>query len=351
MRVRLAGALIAGFLAGCLLVVLGLAVFFIYSGRAEWYFAEVAQRAQAYLADPAAIANSTPTGAPSLSAPALAPAAGSGRLGLTLTGYTSVFNDHGTASGIPADGPWPGVAVLDTATLGGCWKVTYSNGRTLVLQQIDIGPAPGRGPAPEHRVVDTNYAAALAAGYSIGGFPTDRGMVSATYLGHDHRFAQLNGQVVDASLAAGDNGAGCMPEGLAAGVAGSVGAAADQLAAMRVPYNYGGGHVTPARPTGGQDGPIPGLDCSSSVSWVLQHAGIRLATMTPGEFMTWGDPGPGASVSIYANPGHVFMKIGGRYFGTSGFGHPTDGTGPAWFTDSPSPAYLAGFVVRHPPGL
>jgi hypothetical protein len=84
---------------------------------------------------------------------------------------------------------------------------------------------------------------------------------------------------------------------------------------------------------------------------VLQHAGIHVATMSSGEFMSWGDPGPGASVTIYANTGHVFMKIDGRYFGTSGFGHPAAGTGPAWFTANPGPSYLAGFVARHPPGL
>jgi Transglycosylase SLT domain len=324
---------------------------FVYGGGAEWYFAQVAQRAQTYLADPAAIANSTPTGAPSLRAPALALAAGDQTVGLTVTGYTSVFNDHGTASGIPADGPWPGIAVLDTTTLGGYWKVTYPNGRTLVLQQIDVGPAPGLGPGPEHRVVDADTAAAIAAGYTIASTPTDRGMVSATYLGQDQRFAALDGQVVDASLPAGQDGAGCMPQDSATGVAGGVAAAADQLAAMHVPYNYCGGHITPARPTGGQDGTFLGLDCSSAVSWVLQHAGLRLPTITSGEFMTWGDPGPGSTVSIYANPGHVFMKINGRYFGTSGFGHPAAGTGPAWLTINPSAAYIAGFVVRHPPGL
>jgi hypothetical protein len=40
-----------------------------------------------------------------------------------------------------------------------------------------------------------------------------------------------------------------------------------------------------------------------------------------------------------------------RFFGTSGFGHPDAGTGPAWFTRPVSPGYLAGFVQRHPPGL
>jgi hypothetical protein len=110
--------------------------------------------------------------------------------------------------------------------------------------------------------------------------------------------------------------------------------------------------VTPARPD-------PGLDCSSSVSWVFQHAGIDVATMTSGEYETWGEAGVGRYVTIYANPGHVFMAIRSavsapwRYFGTSGFGHPDapNGTGPAWFTVAPSAGYLAGFVARRPVGL
>ena len=322
---------------------------FTYGGGAEWYFAQVAQRARNYTALPTAIAAPTPNSPPP--ARETAPTIDGDTQGLTISGYTSTFADHDTASGIPADGARPGIAILDMTTLGGYWKVTYPNGHTLVLQQIDVGPAPDLGPAPEHRVVDTDTAAATAAGYTPASFPTDRGLVSATYLGRDPRLAALNGQVVDAGLPSGSDGAGCMPSAPAAGVAGSVGGAADQLAAMHVPYNYGGGHTTPARPTAGQDGPFAGLDCSSSVSWVLQHAGIRLTTMTSGELMTWGDPGPGTTVTIYANPGHVFMKIKGRYFGTSGFGHPAAGTGPAWFTTDPSPGYLAGFVARHPPGL
>lgn len=131
--------------------------------------------------------------------------------------------------------------------------------------------------------------------------------------------------------------------------------AANALHAMHVPYNYGGGHVTPAQPGPGADGPFDGLDCSSSVAWVLQHAGLDVPTMTSGGFMSWGDPGPGRTVTLYTNPTHIIMSIvvdgRPRFFGTSGFGHPESGSGPAWFTRPVSPSYLAGFVQRHPPGL
>jgi hypothetical protein len=135
----------------------------------------------------------------------------------------------------------------------------------------------------------------------------------------------------------------------------AVKAAADQLDTMHVPYNYGGGHVDPAKPGPGQDGSFDGLDCSAAVSWVLQHAGLQIHTMTSGSFADWnswgGKPGPGKYVTIYANDGHVFMKIGNRYFGTSGFGHPDAGGGAAWFTRPVPSTYLTGFTPVHPVGL
>jgi len=150
-------------------------------------------------------------------------------------------------------------------------------------------------------------------------------------------------------------GAACADGPSGDGSAQAVYAAANALHAMHVPYNYGGGHVTPAHPGPGADGPFDGLDCSSSVAWVLQHAGVDAPTLTSGGYMSWGDPGPGSSVTLYTNPTHIIMSmvVDGRprFFGTSGFGHPEAGTGPAWFTRPVSPGYLAGFVQRHPPGL
>jgi cell wall-associated NlpC family hydrolase len=150
-------------------------------------------------------------------------------------------------------------------------------------------------------------------------------------------------------------GASCADTATGDASPGAVLDAADALHAMRVPYNYGGGHMTPARPTPGSQGPYDGLDCSSSVSWVLQHAGIRVPTMDSTSFMRWGEPGPGTSVTLYTNPTHIIMSVlvdkRPRYFGTSAFGHPQAGTGPAWFTRPVSSGYLAGFVQRHPAGL
>jgi len=130
---------------------------------------------------------------------------------------------------------------------------------------------------------------------------------------------------------------------------GKIEGAADALEAERIPYSYGGGHVTPAKPTAGRSG--VGLDCSSSISYVLQHAGIDVATMTSGGFMKWGQAGPGKHVTLYAHEGHILMavRVDGewRFFGTS---RSNPGGGPGWIP-KPSDAYLARFTKRHPAGL
>jgi hypothetical protein len=134
-------------------------------------------------------------------------------------------------------------------------------------------------------------------------------------------------------------------------------ATAEQLDRARIPYCYGGGHgTTPARPTRAQycwhdnperkvySSPDQGLDCSSSVSLVLQRAGYKLPTMTSGNLANWGNPGPGRHVTIWANAEHVYLQIGNRYWGTSQENHRH---GPGWHSARSG----AGFVARHPPGL
>lgn len=275
-----------------------------------------------------------------------------GTAGQTLNGAVSWFggpNDDTTgpttADGKPVSDP--GIAVYNTATLNGYWRVTFPNGRTAILQQTDIGPAPWTG-----RVLDVLYSALPYIGYSQQDFPTGA-PIHATYLGASSKLAGVaiggGGNATKASSSADCSSTTLTGDRSVAAIT----AGADLLASMHVPYSYGGGHtLTPTKPTLGLGGAPPvGLDCSSSVSFVLQHAGFNIPTMTSTQLMSWGDPGPGQQVTIYANTWHTFLKIGNRYFGTSGFGHPAAGGGPAWFVVDPSPSYLTLFTVRHPPGL
>ena len=100
------------------------------------------------------------------------------------------------------------------------------------------------------------------------------------------------------------------------------------------PYKWGGGHGA------WED---DGYDCSGSVSFALAGAGLLKAPMASGGFATYGDDGPGRWISLYTNPGHMFMVVAGLRFDTSG----ANG-GTRWQAAARS---TAGFTVRHPPGL
>ncbi len=103
----------------------------------------------------------------------------------------------------------------------------------------------------------------------------------------------------------------------------------------RAPYSYGGGH-------GNWDS--GGYDCSGSVSYALHGGGLLGTALASGGFMSWGAPGPGRWITIYANPGHAFMVVAGRRFDTTG----REQTGSRWQSAMRD---TSGYVARHPPGL
>jgi cell wall-associated NlpC family hydrolase len=113
---------------------------------------------------------------------------------------------------------------------------------------------------------------------------------------------------------------------------GLVMAAGNAIAGL--PYLYGGGHG------GFKDS---AYDCSGSVSYALAAAGLVTSPMASGPFMSWGEPGPGQWITVYANAGHAFMIVAGWRFDTSNLG-----TGTRW---TRAMRGTGGFVARHPPGL
>ena len=60
--------------------------------------------------------------------------------------------------------------------------------------------------------------------------------------------------------------------------------------------------------------------------------------------MSYGRPGRGRHMTIYANSGHAYMVVDGRRFDTSAIRQ----TGSRWTSRHRS---TSGYVVRHPPGL
>ena len=99
------------------------------------------------------------------------------------------------------------------------------------------------------------------------------------------------------------------------------------------PYIWGGGHGSFES---------SGYDCSGSVSFALHGGGFLSSPLDSTGLETWGEPGPGHWITVYANAEHAWMIIAGLAFDTVG------GPGPRWHSspvDSPE-----GFIARHPPG-
>jgi peptidoglycan hydrolase CwlO-like protein len=99
------------------------------------------------------------------------------------------------------------------------------------------------------------------------------------------------------------------------------------------PYIWGGGHGSFES---------SGYDCSGAVSYALHGGGFLESPLDSTGLETWGEPGPGRWITVYANSGHAWMMIAGLAFDTVG------GPGPRWHSspvDSPE-----GFIARHPAG-
>jgi hypothetical protein len=109
--------------------------------------------------------------------------------------------------------------------------------------------------------------------------------------------------------------------------------AANRIASA--PYRYGGGHGSYHD---------SGYDCSGSISYALHFAGLLRTPLDSSGFESYGEPGPGRHVTIYANAGHAYMTVDGRRFDTSAIRE----TGSRWTS---TPRSSSGYVVRHPRGL
>jgi cell wall-associated NlpC family hydrolase len=149
----------------------------------------------------------------------------------------------------------------------------------------------------------------------------------------------LKAQKLDAKSASGQSvqlagdGSALAPIGAPAAVQ-SVIAAGNVI--KNFPYIWGGGHGSfQAR----------GYDCSGSISYAFKAANLVDTPLVAADFKTWGEPGPGKWISVYASEGHVFMFVGGLRFDTSFRDGPR---GSRWQTNKRS---LDGFTIRHPAGL
>lgn len=112
-------------------------------------------------------------------------------------------------------------------------------------------------------------------------------------------------------------------------------------------YKLGGGHGVPLS----QVSAYQALDCSSSTSKALYEAGLfpHVYAWVSGQFEEWESPGPGKYFTVYANSGHVWIRLHRSKwwrFDTSPQGD--GGRGPQLRY---LPRFTSGFVARHYPGM
>jgi cell wall-associated NlpC family hydrolase len=103
------------------------------------------------------------------------------------------------------------------------------------------------------------------------------------------------------------------------------------------PYIWGGGHGR------WWD---RGYDCSGAVSFALHGGRLMSMPLTSGSMETWGAPGPGRWITIYANAGHAYAVIAGLRWDTAG---DENESGPRWH-EGLAAAAGGSFVARHPVG-
>jgi hypothetical protein len=130
--------------------------------------------------------------------------------------------------------------------------------------------------------------------------------------------------------------------------------AASELSEFQIPYVYGGGHGAGelAKVTKG----FPGLDCSSSTSYVLHKAALGMSSTAEDStaLEIWGESGQGKEMTVWANASHAFIEfnVSGHQRAQLNTNVPGD-PGPRLVTiTSPTDTYnpspsSEGYTARH----
>jgi hypothetical protein len=232
---------------------------------------------------------------------------------------------------------------LPVLALAGCGgSQTHSARRAATAPALShVFTVPARLPPRAHATPatarhDPGGAAAqpATAGQAASGAPSDAAV--------QRELAQALGMRDNANVAdqAGLDASGlAIPPPSAPAKVAAIITAGNQVA--RAPYRYGGGHGG----VGGKENWVDSAyDCSGSVSFALASAGLVDHQLDSTSFESWGRPGPGKWVTVFANAGHAFMVVAGLRFDTVERAR----TGTRWGAPYSS---VTGFVARHPAGL
>jgi hypothetical protein len=212
-------------------------------------------------------------------------------------------------------------------------RIPYESGQWSGAVRVSRPPAAGAGSvlaqAPAIDAVSAGSAAPASSG-STAACAGAAASAAGVTLSSGPRAQLLRG------------GQAAAPAAAPAAVKGII-AAGNQIVGK--PYMVGGGHGLALNAV------APAYDCSSSVEHLLYGGGLLPASYDApsGALESFGRPGPGRWVTIYASADHVFMYVAGLRWDTHDAAGPGDGSaGIGWH---PLVRESAGFVVRHPVGL
>ena len=338
-------------------------------------FAAVSSQAQC--AGGAAGPGSAP-GVPSSLVPIFEQAAGSYQLGPGGWTYLAAINEvesnfdystlPGVHSGTNADGAAGPMQIGIADAAGDSWA----------RYEVDVSGGPL--PPSVYDETDAVYAAAnyLHASGAPGDWPAalyaynHAGWYVAQVQQLAQRYAQTAGNAITAGapaqpgcVAAGPTTPGSaariLPDGLAA-------APQDAPAQVQAAVAAGDRIIDTSYSTERQPNMLSTVmssyDCSGSTDFVLYNAGLNSPQVDVGDGIagdsgmleSYGSPGPGRWITVFASGGHAFIEIAGIVLDTSRFGAPTTppGSGPRWQPASILPSQLVDgntWTERHPPGL
>lgn len=207
---------------------------------------------------------------------------------------------------------------------------TPSDGSALHAHPQAVEPVAGAGGAASQGAANPSEPAAVSVGGPSGPLPEP---VSDAEIRRELAASGLSANATQAALTRA--GLAVTPVDAPPQVQAVI-QAGNEIA--HLPYVWGGGHGRYID---------NGYDCSGSISFVFAAAGLLNTTMTSGQLMNWGKPGPGKWITVFANDGHTFMYIAGLRFDTVALAQ----TGSRWSNRAANEPDLNTFVVRHPPGL
>jgi len=217
-------------------------------------------------------------------------------------------------------------------------------GGAIIGEHVDVYDWQGRAAqlAWGERTVNVTPAPSPGAGNLRGAVPiasSDHGAVSACSDGSVGLTAAQTAQIQ------GD-GSALAPAAAPAAVLAAI-AAGNEIHTLT--YLWGGGHQ---RFDLAAD--QAGVDCSGATSYLLHAAGLLDTPLTSTYLESWGQPGPGRWITVYANSAHTWIVVAGIAMDTAEYGGAPvpAGSGPRWRAQ-PLANLQDGqsYVVRHPPGL